>query len=74
VLLNTSNTQPEREGNTFGDPLETIWRNCVLALCGVGIFYRRTFSVIVTSTEDLPKEWLDAVRVTIDRFFPTEDV
>jgi NAD(P)H dehydrogenase (quinone) len=74
VVLNTSNTQPERERNTFGDPLETIWRNCIFALCGVGTFYRRTFSVIVTSTEDQRKEWLDEVRLTIDRFFPREDI
>ena len=72
VVLNTSNTQPERERNTFGDPLETIWRNCVFGLCGVGTFYRRTFSVVVTSTEDQRKEWLDEVRMTIDRFFPRE--
>ncbi len=70
VVLNTSNTQPERERNTFGDPLETIWRNCVFGLCGVGTFYRRTFSVVVTSTEDQRKEWLHEVRMTIDRFFP----
>ena len=74
VVLNTSNTQAERERNTFGDPLETIWRNCVFALCGVDTFYRRTFSVVVTSTEDQRKQWLDEVRVTIDRFFPREDI
>jgi putative NADPH-quinone reductase len=74
VVLNTSNTQPERERNTFGDPLETIWRSCVFALCGVDTFYRRTFSVIVTSTEEQRKEWLDEVQVTIDRFFPREDI
>jgi NAD(P)H dehydrogenase (quinone) len=74
VVLNTSNTQPERERNTFGDPLETIWRNCVFALCGVDTFYRRTFSVMVTSTEGQRKEWLNEVRATIDRFFPREDI
>ncbi len=42
VVFNTSNTHPERERNAFRDPLETIWRNCVFALCGVDTFYRRT--------------------------------
>ena len=69
VVFNTSNTMPEREQSTFGDPLETTWRNCVFGLCGVSNFYRRTFSVIVTSTEGQREQWLDEVRGTIDRFF-----
>ncbi|SMP79624.1 Putative NADPH-quinone reductase (modulator of drug activity B) [Desulfonatronum zhilinae] len=51
VVFNTSNTTPERERQVFGDPLETIWRNCVFGLCGVGEFHRRTFGMVVTSTE-----------------------
>ncbi len=70
VVFNTSNTEPAREESVFGDPLETIWRNCVFGLCGVNNFYRRTFSVVVTSTEGQRKKWLDEVRVTIDKFFP----
>jgi NAD(P)H dehydrogenase (quinone) len=51
IVFNTSNTMPEREQNVFGDPLETIWRNCIFGLCGVDNFYRRMFNVVVTSTE-----------------------
>ena len=51
IVINTSNTQPEREKSVFGDPLETIWKNCVFGLCGVDIFHRRTFSTVVISTE-----------------------
>ena len=51
IVFNTSNTEPERETSVFGDPLETIWRNCIFGLCGVNIFHRRTFGVVVTSTE-----------------------
>lgn len=72
VVFNTSNTKPEREQGVFGDPLEMIWRNCIFGLCGVSTFYRRTFSVIVTSTEGQRKEWLDEVRVTVDKFFPKD--
>lgn len=74
VVFNTSNTMLEREQRTFGDPLDTIWRNCVFGFCGVGAFDRRTFSVVVTSTELERRRWLDEVRVTIDRFFPQENV
>lgn len=70
MVFNTSNTMPERERHTFGDPLETIWRNCVFGLCGVPTFYRRTFSVVVTSTLTERKKWLEEAREAIDRFFP----
>ena len=30
LVFNTSNTAPERELRIFGDPLETLWKNCVV--------------------------------------------
>jgi NAD(P)H dehydrogenase (quinone) len=72
VVFNTSNTMPEREKRTFGDPLEPLWRNCVFGLCGVDVFHRRTFGIVVTSTESQRKQWLDEVKETMDRFFPKE--
>ncbi len=73
IVFNTSNTEPEREENVFGDPLETIWKNCIFGLCGVPVFYRRTFSVIITSTEAQRRQWLDEVKVMIDSIFPDEE-
>ncbi len=70
IVFNTSNTAAEREQQTFGDPLETIWRNCVFGLCSVSTFYRRTFGIVVTSTETQRKQWLEEAGATIDRFFP----
>jgi NAD(P)H dehydrogenase (quinone) len=70
VVFNTSNTEGEREESAFGDPLETIWRNCIFGLCGVTNFHRRVFRVVVTSREAQRKEWLDEVKGDIDRFFP----
>ncbi len=72
LVFNTSNTMAEREELVFGDPLETIWRNCIFGLCGVTHFHRRTFGVIVTSTEAQRKAWLDEVREIVDRLFPRE--
>lgn len=66
VVLNTSNTKAERELAVFGDPLETLWKNCVFGLCGVTNFYRETFSVVITSTEEQRKQWLDRVREIVD--------
>jgi len=39
VVFNTSNTPPQREQAAFGDPLETIWKNCIFDLCGVKTFF-----------------------------------
>ncbi len=69
-VFNTSNTMPEREARVFGDPLETLWKNCVFGLCGVKIFYRETFSVVVTSTPEQRQEWLAKVRETVRCYFP----
>ena len=68
-VFNTSNTTPEREARVFGDPLETLWKNCVFGLCGVKTFYRETFCVIVTSALEQRQEWLAKVREVVQRYF-----
>jgi len=70
IVFNTTNTEAEREKTVFGDPLETIWKNCIFGLCGVTNFHRRMFGIIVTSPEEQRRAWLDEVRKTIDSFFP----
>ncbi len=72
-VFNTSNTPPEREARAFGDPLETLWRNCVFGLCGVTTFYRRTFGVVVTSTIEQRRQWLAEAREVVQRYFPKEN-
>ncbi len=69
VVLNTSNTPEDRERAVFGDPLDTIWKNCVFGLCGVTDVRRRTFSVIVTSTEGKREAWLNEVRGLVGSAF-----
>jgi len=72
-VFNTSNTTAEREARVFGDPLETLWKNCVFGLCGVNTFYRKTFGVVVTSTIEQRHEWLAKVREVVKHHFPKED-
>jgi NAD(P)H dehydrogenase (quinone) len=62
LVFNTSNTTEERERMVFGDPLETIWKNCIFGLCGVADVRRKMFSVVVTSTEIKREAWLKEVR------------
>ncbi len=70
VVFNTSNTRAEREASVFGDPLETLWKNCVFGLCGVRDFHRKTFGVVVTSTPEQRLEWLSEARGIIAMVFP----
>jgi NAD(P)H dehydrogenase (quinone) len=72
LVFNTSNTETEREKKVFGDPLETIWKNCIFGLCGITNFHRRMFNVVVTSTETQRKNWLESVGQDIDTFFPDD--
>ncbi len=69
-IFNTSNTTLEREIRVFGDPLETLWKNCIFDLCGVKTFYRETFSVVVTSTPEQRQQWLTKVREVMQCYFP----
>jgi len=69
IVFNTSNTETEREKDTFQDPLETIWKNCIFGLCGVHTFQRKMFNIIVTSTEEQREHWLSEVRETVSEIF-----
>jgi putative NADPH-quinone reductase len=69
LVFNTSNTNEERERTVFGDPLETIWKNCIFGLCGVTNVHRRTFGVMVTSTEKRREAWLREVRELVGGSF-----
>lgn len=70
LVFNTSNTPEEREREVFGDPLETIWKNCVFDFCGIDKFHRRMFGVIVTSTEEQRRQWLEEVKGIVRQYFP----
>ena len=70
VVFNTSNTETEREKKVFGDPLESIWKDCIFGLCGVNNFYRIMFNIIVVSSVEQREEWLKEVRQTVTEVFP----
>ena len=70
LIFNTSNTPAERESRVFGDPLETLWKNCVFGLCGVGNVYRKTFTVVVTSAAARRAQWLNEVDDAVSLYFP----
>ena len=72
LVFNTSNTARDRELAVFGDPLEAFWKTSIFDFCGITQHYRRTFSVVVTSTEAGREIWLAEAAATVDRHFPKE--
>jgi NAD(P)H dehydrogenase (quinone) len=71
VVLNTSNTETNRERQVFGDPLERIWKDCIFGLCGVDEVHRRNFGIMVTSTLEERRAWLDeAAELAVKVFGP----
>jgi NAD(P)H dehydrogenase (quinone) len=70
IVYNTSDTSLAREKKHFGDPLETLWKTGIFDFCGVKQFRRKTFSVIVTSTPEQRKGWLDGISKEIKKEFP----
>jgi NAD(P)H dehydrogenase (quinone) len=58
LVINTGNTPLDREREAFGDPLERMWRDCILTYCGVGEVMRALFGVVATSSEDERRRWL----------------
>ena len=69
IVLNTGNTEAEREQRAFGDPLQALWEDCIFGLCGVERFHRRLFGIMVTSTEAQRAAWLTEVREMVSEVF-----
>ena len=70
LILNTTDTPLERERAEFGDPLERIWKDCILRYCGVRTVVRRTYGVVVTSTPEARRGWLDDAVAEVRALFP----
>jgi putative NADPH-quinone reductase len=70
LVFNTSDTPQERELEVFGDPLERIWNAAICTFCGIPVFRRRMFGVVVTSTADQRRTWLEEVRELTRETFP----
>jgi NAD(P)H dehydrogenase (quinone) len=69
IIFNTSNTEPEREMRVFGDPLDQLWKRCILEFCGVRNIIRETFSIVITSTPEQRAAWLRRVEETVKASF-----
>jgi NAD(P)H dehydrogenase (quinone) len=66
IVVNTSNTSAEREATAFGDPLETLWKNCVFGLCGVSSVMRRMYAPVSGSTPQQRAAWLSEITALVE--------
>lgn len=65
LIFNTSNTDAEREATLYGDPLERIWRDCILGFCGVASVERRVLRIVATSTAEERAGWIASVGAAV---------
>ncbi|HOW28580.1 MAG TPA: NAD(P)H-dependent oxidoreductase [Elusimicrobiota bacterium] len=72
VLFNTSNTPADREQAVFGDPLDNLWKRCILDFCGIKNVHRAMFGVVIVSTPAQRETWLEEVRATLNKYFPPD--
>jgi putative NADPH-quinone reductase len=72
LVFNTTNTEQQREMAAFGDPLESLWKNCILGYCGVKAVTRRSYGIVVTSTPEDRASWIADVEELVNRSFPAE--
>ena len=72
LVFNTTDTDYEREMAIFGDPLDTIWKNCILRYCGVETIVRKSYGVVVTSTLEERRRWLDDAAALVRETFLTD--
>ncbi|HYC64186.1 MAG TPA: NAD(P)H-dependent oxidoreductase [Reyranellaceae bacterium] len=69
LVINTGNTPTDREQAAFGDPLDRMWRDCVLRYCGIEHVMRRLFGVVATSSASERKAWIDETRLLAGEAF-----
>jgi NAD(P)H dehydrogenase (quinone) len=69
LVFNTSNTPEERERAVFGDPREILWKKCIFDFCGVTKYERRMFNIVVTSTVEKRREWLNEAGNIVKKYF-----
>ena len=70
LILNTSDTPKVREHNSLGDPLNLMWRNCVLPFCGLDNIERRMFGAVAGSDLAQREIWFNEAEALSNDCFP----
>ena len=61
LVVNTSDTDGEREAALFGDPLELIWKRCLPPYLGEPAVERIVLRVVADADADQRSSWLDQI-------------
>lgn len=73
LVFTTANTPQDQEERLYGDPLESHWIRVVFGMCGVPRVQRRSFSPVITSTEEVRRQWLkEAAELAAAMTVPTQ--
>ena len=70
LVFTTSNTPKEVELSWFGDPLENLWKTCILLYCGVKNMERTNYESIIMSSPEQRAQWLADVARRVNAAFP----
>jgi putative NADPH-quinone reductase len=70
LVFTTSNTPREVELSWFGDPLENLWKTCILLYCGVKQMERTNYESIIMSSPEQRATWLADVERRVNAAFP----
>jgi NAD(P)H dehydrogenase (quinone) len=70
LVLNTCMTTEANDAGHYGDPLENLWKNCVLSFCGVKEFHRRNFRMVQVVSDEQRAAWLAEVEELVGELFP----
>ncbi|SER94868.1 Putative NADPH-quinone reductase (modulator of drug activity B) [Streptomyces qinglanensis] len=62
LVLNTSDTPAEREEREFNDPLDSVWRACVLPYTGITDVRRTVFRTVTDADAARRSDWLRQAR------------
>jgi NAD(P)H dehydrogenase (quinone) len=69
VVINTTDTPREREVAHLGDPLDSIWRRCVLPYCGAQQVERQIFGPVTDSSALDRAGWLAELSTALHTSF-----
>lgn len=54
------------EEKLYGDPLDNLWKNCILGMCGVTDVERVVFYGVIRSTDEMREKWLLKVQEVLE--------
>ena len=72
LMLNTSDTNAEREAELFGDPLELIWARCLAPYLGQPHVERMVLRVVADADAAQREDWLQQVECRADRLLAAD--